>query len=257
MIRNLWHRAIRKAKYASSSGEEGAFSIDSFFIDVGDYKPTSGIKKSPTAKLFFDHSGRVIHKWLQYFPVYDRYLAPYKNGNAAMLEIGVSEGGSLELWRKYLGAHARIFGIDINPECANRVTPPNEVRIGSQADPIFLKSVIKEMGPPDIILDDGSHIAQHQLASFNILWSELKDGGVYIIEDTHTAYVPGEFEGGYRRANTAIELGKDLVDDLHGWYHPFENNFVQADHLNAVHFYDSMIVIEKQHSQRPTHTKIG
>jgi len=52
-----------------------------------------------------------------------------------MLEIGVSFGGSLEMWREYFGPEATIFGIDIDPECANRFARPNQVRIGSQDDP--------------------------------------------------------------------------------------------------------------------------
>ncbi len=68
---------------------------------------------------------------------------------------------------------------------------PNQVRIGSQDDPAFLRSVIDEMGSPDIILDDGSHVSDHQKISFETLWPLLKVGGLYVIEDLHTAYFPG------------------------------------------------------------------
>ena len=104
-----------------------------------------------------------------------------------MIEIGVFEGGSLDMWQRYLGADASIVGIDINPGCADRVDPPNVVHIGSQADRAFLEGVVAEFGAPELILDDGSHIARHQRASFEILFPLLQDGGLYIIEDTHTS----------------------------------------------------------------------
>ncbi len=83
-----------------------------------------------------------------------------------MLEIGVSKGGSLALWRKALGDRATIFGIDIDPKCAEFDGKFAKVRIGSQADASFLKSVVDEMGGVDLVLDDGSHVASHQRASF-------------------------------------------------------------------------------------------
>ena len=94
------------------------------------------------ARLFFATQGRMIHKWPHYLPIYERYFAPYHGTPARLLEIGVSGGGSLDLWRRYLGPDATVFGIDIDPACATAVSPPNQVRIGSQADPTFLRRVI-------------------------------------------------------------------------------------------------------------------
>jgi hypothetical protein len=83
-----------------------------------------------------------------------------------MLEIGVFKGGSLELWREYFGPAATIFGVDVNPKCADYVTAPNQVRIGSQDDALFLEKVVLEIGTLDIVLDDDSHIGHHQRRSF-------------------------------------------------------------------------------------------
>ena len=105
-----------------------------------------------------------------------------------MLEIGVFMGGSLALWRKFLGPDAVIFGIDINPSCIAFDGQFACVRIGSQDDPQFLRSIVAEMGGIDVVLDDGSHIASHQRASFDLLFPLLSDGGHYIVEDMHTAY---------------------------------------------------------------------
>ncbi len=68
----------------------------------------------PIERAFYGHDGRTVHKWHHYLPLYDRYLGSYRQLGrpVRILEIGVSEGGSLELWRGYFGAGAVIFGID-------------------------------------------------------------------------------------------------------------------------------------------------
>lgn len=209
------------------------------------------------ARLVFGKRGRVVDKWTHYPTVYERHFSKYRGTNFKMLEIGVFKGGSLELWREYFGPEATIFGVDINPECAGFVDPPNQVRIGSQDDPEFLKSVITEMGGVDVILDDGSHNAPHQVASFRALFPLLKDGGLYCIEDIHTAYWPGTYEGGYRRPKTAIELTKDVIDDMHSWYHDKGERWAPAKELLAVHVYDSICVIEKGKKNRPESIRVG
>ncbi len=208
-------------------------------------------------KLFYTNKDRIVDKWTHYLPIYDRHLAKYRDSNFKMLEIGVFKGGSLQLWRKYFGPNATIFGIDIDPDCAGYVDVPNQVRIGSQADPDFLHKVVNEMGGIDVILDDGSHIAEHQMASFKALFPLLADGGMYIIEDLHTSYWAGGFQGGFRRSGTGIELVKALIDDMHGWYHPFSPKLAPREVVSAVHFYDSIAIIEKTPREKPMRIKVG
>jgi hypothetical protein len=149
------------------------------------------------------------------------------------------------MWRSYFGAEATIVGSDIDPNCANRVTAPNQVRIGSQADATFLAQIVKEFGAPDVVLDDGSHIGHHQIASFHALFPLLKDGGLYIIEDTHTSYWP-DWEGAVGRRGTAIEFAKSLIDDQHFWYYTGGDHSGMGEFMPAIHFNDSVIVIEKR-----------
>lgn len=209
------------------------------------------------ARMVYQKNGRVVDKWTHYPAVYERHFSEYRGTNFKMLEIGVFKGGSLELWREYFGPDATIYGVDINPECAGFVDPPNQVRIGSQDDPEFLKSVVAEMGGVDVILDDGSHNAPHQAASFRALFPLLKDGGLYCIEDIHTAYWPGVYEGGYRRPGTAIEITKSIIDDMHSWYHESGEVWVSAKEVLAVHVYDSICVIEKGAKGRPESIRVG
>ena len=169
------------------------------------------------AGIFFANQGRTIHKWLHYLAIYDQLLEPYVGTAARMLEIGVFKGGSLGLWRKFLGDRAVVYGVDIDPGCARFDGETASVRIGSQDDPVFLRRVVAEMGGVDIVLDDGSHVASHQRASFEVLFPLLSEGGLYLIEDMHTAYWPS-YEGGLKRPGTAVEFLKDKVDDMHRHY---------------------------------------
>lgn len=209
---------------------------------------------SPLSDLFYGHHGKLIHKWGHFLPIYERHLARYVGTPVRLLELGVSHGGSLELWRDYFGKGAVIYGIDIDPRC--KALDPY-VRIGSQADPELLNSVVHEMNGVDVVIDDGSHIARHQRASFQTLFPLLATNGVYIAEDLHTAYWPA-WEGGLRRRGTFIELMKLLVDDLHAWYHN-GNSRVYDAHLSidGIHFYDSMVVIEKRPKEKPFHIQVG
>lgn len=208
-------------------------------------------------ELFYAHRGRIVHKWIHYLDIYDRHFAAYRNSPVKMLEIGVFRGGSLELWRDYFGPEATIFGIDVDPRCSAYATPPNQVRIGSQDDAVFLRSVVDEMGAPDIVLDDGSHIGRHQRASFDTLFPLLKEGGLYVIEDLHSAYWPGFWEGGYRRKGTMIEVIKVMIDDMHAWYHTKAQTTPARDSVGAIHVYDSIVVIEKRKVERPSHIQVG
>jgi cephalosporin hydroxylase len=208
-------------------------------------------------KIFFAHRGRETLKWAHYLDAYERHFASFRQTTVRVLEIGVLSGGSLDLWRDYFGPAATIAGVDIDRDCANRVTAPNIVRIGSQDDPDFLRGVVAEMGGLDIVIDDGSHIGRHQRASFDALFPLLSDGGLYAIEDLHTAYWPGHYEGGYRREGTAIGLVKQMIDDLHGWYHSRQRQTSARDEVGGMHVYDSLVIIEKRRKERPRHLHGG
>src|SRR5688572_16048006 len=91
-----------------------------------------------TLKEIFDsHKGRLIHKWDHYFEIYEKHFSRYRNSPVNILEIGVSHGGSLQMWRKYFGDHANIFGVDINPECKKFEDGKTKIYIGSQEDDQF------------------------------------------------------------------------------------------------------------------------
>jgi hypothetical protein len=118
-----------------------------------------------------------------------------------MLEIGVWKGGSLDMWRKFFGPDATLFGVDINSDCARFDGKSASVRIGSQDDPEFLRGVVKEMGKVDIVLDDGSHIASHQRASFEALFPLLSEGGLYIAPKASGSFLRPQTQGTFLLPN--------------------------------------------------------
>lgn len=206
---------------------------------------------------FAGNTENVVHKWHHYIPIYDRYFSRFRGTDVKFLEIGVHFGGSLEMWRKYLGADAKIFGIDIDKNCAAFDGQAGQVRIGSQADPDFLASVIDEMGGVDLILDDGSHRMEHVMASLNALFPRLSTGGVYMIEDMHTAYFP-RFGGGLNAPGNMFNAMRRVIDDMHGWYHKGKAHFPDlGQQVSGVHVHDSIVVLEKDPVFRPVHSRVG
>ncbi len=194
---------------------------------------------------FLSHDGRVVHKWKHYFPVYESHFRRYAGRPVRLLEIGCGEGGSLQLWKTYLGPHAQIVGIDIRPECAAFEEDQIAVRIGSQSDPVFLEQLLTEFGQPDIVIDDGSHVMSDVVATFTFLYPRVAETGVYLVEDMHTAYWD-EYGGGLRRPRTFIELTKSLIDELNADHS--RGQLPPTDFTRrtlSMHYYDSVVVFER------------
>lgn len=208
------------------------------------------------ADIYASTKGQLVHKWHHYIPLYDRYFSRYRGTSVKFLEIGVSRGGSLQMWRRYLGDDAIIFGIDIAEKCREFDGLYGNVRIGSQTDGAFLKSVVDEMGGVDVVLDDGSHQMTHIATSLRVLYPRLSLGGTYLIEDLHTAYRE-KFGGGYdARANFFNEI-RGIMDDLHRPYHDRGAQIPELDgSVTGIHIHDSIAVIEKGPVHPPVHSKV-
>jgi SAM-dependent methyltransferase len=194
---------------------------------------------------FLTNKQRAIHKWKHYFPAYETHFARFVNRPITFIEIGCGRGGSLQMWKRYFGPHARIIGIDIRPEVKQFEEDQIEIRIGDQSDTSFLESVIREFGTPDVVLDDGSHVMDHLVKTFHYLYPRTAPDGVYLVEDLHTAYWD-EFGGGVKRDGSFIELCKTLIDELNAdWSRDVlpPTDFTRS--TLSMHFYDSMAVFER------------
>ena len=109
-------------------------------------------------------------------------------------------------------------------------------------------------------MDDGSHENRHQIITLTNVFHMIKDGGIYWCEDTHTSYYykVRVRDGGYKNPNSFTEFCKDFIDVVnykHAQYAidvgPFDGPRVPVhlvsrfEKIQGLHFYDSLIVIEK------------
>jgi hypothetical protein len=186
---------------------------------------------------------------------YQTHFAPLRRKPIRLLEIGVggyadpqSGGESLRMWKAYF-PNGLIYGLDLADKRAH-----DEPRIrtlqGSQDDETLLKSISAQYGPFDIIIDDGSHVNAHVLKSFGVLFPLLSENGLYVVEDTQTAYWP-EFGGAPaadHAAPTSMNVLKALVDGLNHREFPrtgeLSPSYVER-HVVAMHFYHNLVFIQK------------
>lgn len=208
------------------------------------------------AEIYATNKGYEVHKWHHYIPLYDRYLNRYRGTGVRMLEIGVNKGGSLQMWRRYLGDDAVIFGVDIDKDCAALNGLSGQVRIGSQADPDFLRGVVEEMGGVDVVLDDGSHRMAHIETSLYTLFPMLEIYGIYLIEDLHAAYW-SNMGGGFKAKENFYNTVRRMIDDMHYAYHRKDLQVPELEGaVTGVHVHDSLVAIDKGPLLRPTHSRV-
>lgn len=197
-----------------------------------------------------------------YTKIYERFMNRKKNIPIKLLEIGIggyipgrdysdpyTGGASLKMWRDYF-KNGKICGLDIYEKKLNL---GNRVKIykGSQTDLNILKKIKKDFKNFDFIVDDGSHINSDVILTFQLLFSSLKNGGYYFIEDTLTSYLREYYggEGAYlKKNNTIMNYFKDLADKIN--YKEIENPYYKIDYfaknITEIHFYHNLIVIKKE-----------
>jgi hypothetical protein len=210
-------------------------------------------------KYFKENTGRLIHKWNHYFEVYDRHFAPFRGTDVHIVEFGVSYGGSLQMWKQYFGPQAKIFGVDINPECKKLEEDQVEIFIGDQEDRKFLRDLAGKIPRIDILIDDGGHTMQQQICTFEEIFPHITQHGIYLCEDTQTSYSP-KFDGGYKKPDTFIEYSKNFIDYIHAWQSSQADALPITDFTKSVHslhYYNGILVIEKRPMSRPFHLKTG
>jgi cephalosporin hydroxylase len=214
---------------------------------------------NPIERYFRSNNGRLIHKWLHYFDIYDRHFARFRNKPITVLEFGVSHGGSLQMWKSYFGPRARIIGVDINPKCAALAEEQIDIVIGDQGDREFLCTLRDQVGPIDVLIEDGGHSMTQQTATFEEFWPAIRDGGVFLIEDLHTSYWP-EYGGGNKKPGTFIEYAKNLIDAQHAWHARAGDGLAVDEYTRSIrgmHVYDSIIVFDKAKVTKPRHERTG
>lgn len=224
------------------------------------------------AELYAGHAGRVSQKWAGYLVAYDDVLAPRRPDRLTLLEVGVQNGGSLEVWSRYFPSAQVLVGCDIEPACAELTfdDPRIHVLVGDAGDPATIAAIASIAPSFDIIIDDGSHRSDDIVRTFVRLLPMLADGGVYIIEDLHCSYLES-FAGGLFAQRSALSFFRRLVDviniahwgldlDARGLLGPIVpealgDEFIRAlPTLRSVEFLDSLCIVRVDSAAR---TRLG
>ena len=196
-----------------------------------------------------------------YLDYYDRHFSSIRNEVKTFVEIGILGGKSLKMWEEYF-PNATIYGIDITPSCIEYESGRIKIFIGDQSDYQFLEKIKMEIGNIDILLDDGSHITNHQIKTFDILYPLINDGGFYAIEDLANSYEEILNQHNIRSIwpgmtyNKIDDTLKNYRSDFNNWifdrvkcldmmgYHkdqsPVKSNMI------GIHFYPMVLILENR-----------
>ncbi|MBI3440938.1 MAG: class I SAM-dependent methyltransferase, partial [Proteobacteria bacterium] len=212
--------------------------------------------------LYEEQRGKVSDKWSLYIDVYDRLLAPLRERPVTLVEVGVQNGGSLEIWPRYFPNGTAFIGCDIDPKCAALSYDDARISVivGNINSDAASQAILARAQSWDIFIDDGSHTSHDIIISFCNYFRFLKPGGLYIVEDLHCSYWP-PYGGGIVCATSSMSFFKLLCDMLNyeHWkteiaaesllatFFPGVNrpNFSLFSEIFSLTFFNSMCIIEK------------
>lgn len=216
------------------------------------------------ADLYASHRGKVSDKWTVYLKVYEELFRPYRARRLRLLEIGIQNGGSLEIWGRYFEAAAVLIGCDINVACAQlRYDDPRiHVVVGDANTDEAERAIAVHADRFDVIIDDGSHRSSDIIRSFVRYFPKLEQGGIFVVEDLHCSYWH-DFEGGLVDPWSSMSYLKRLADVINHehWGTPyrraevlrsFENRYGAAldeeslAQIHSIEFFNSVCVIRKR-----------
>ena len=204
-------------------------------------------KKYPSSKTTFN-----------YFDLYYSHFSSLKNKKLNILEIGVLDGDSLRIWRDFF-PNANICGFDINKK--NFTIKNVDIKVGNQVDTLFLSKIVKKYKYFDIIIDDGSHISNHVIKTFNFLFDYLSENGFYVIEDLQTSYFPryGGSRINLKKQDTSMNFIKQLLDSVN--YENFDRPFYLRNKfdgkINSINLYQNICFIKKGNSKNFLYKRIN
>ena len=218
----------------------------------------------PLARFYRTDKASGYHAYTRY---YAHHLASRRLRPNLVFEIGTGGfgsahlgGESLRMWRDYL-PRSRIVGIDIEEKHCAHLGHRVELVRADQSDPGQLAAIVERFGTPDIVIDDGSHIGDHVVTSFTTLFPLLNDGGIYVVEDLHTSYLPAFGGSDPPGPRTGVGLAQTLVGATQSLDVSFPAYFkVPAPiatfaGVGAVHAYPGIVFVEKVASD-PVHRRV-
>ena len=213
--------------------------------------------------IYNNHEEKVSDKWFSYINKYDELFAPYKDLPINLFEIGIQNGGSLEIYSKYFSKAQNIIGNDINIKCRELKFNDERIKlIVGDANEINTKQKILDLQKFDIIIDDGSHTSPDIIKSFANYFNHLKNGGLYIIEDLHCSYWK-QFKGGLFFPISSISFFKKIIDLINHDHWGIDKDFnfflklfimnykinikeIDFKSIKSIEFLNSVCVIKKE-----------
>ena len=194
-------------------------------------------------KAFLD-SPHPSSKHSTYFPAYDDIFTKYIGKEITFVEVGIFDGGSLFMWRNFFGKQARIIGIELNPEAKKWEKDGFEIFIGDQSDPDFWRDFYKQVGEIDILLDDGGHTYVQQIVTAEYALDNIKDGGVLVVEDTHTSYMDKFGDKSIKFINYISKM-TDRINTRFGSFENTKNN----KKVYSISVYESLVAFFKDNEK--------
>lgn len=204
-------------------------------------------KKYGTDKCDDSHT----YKNVSYCDIYDKYFSNIRHKVKKFVEIGIKDGASLKMWQEYF-PNAIIYGIDIDPRCKAFEDDRIKCYIGDQNDENFLLEMKRIIGNYDILLDDGSHITEHQIKTFKILYENCNDDGFYVIEDLRNSYEEVLNHHNIREIWTGMNYNHEN-DTLKNYRKDFNEfvekqvkklDFFDSGKLYSIHHYPMIVIFE-------------
>lgn len=187
---------------------------------------------------------------ISYCEIYEKHFSKNRLNVERLLEIGTLTGASARMWKEYF-PNAEINVVDINPYTKSYEEDRIKIHIGDQNDELFLMDLSQKLGPLDIIIDDGSHITEHQIKTFKFLYPNLKDNGFYVIEDLLNSYEEA-LHPDVRSVWPGMHYNKesDPLKNFRVDFNQFINDQIRSldqrlnEKLFSIHFYYQILMIE-------------
>lgn len=175
---------------------------------------TEELRLKTLAALYDEHTGKLSDKWESYIKSYDEVFSGIRSKSVRILEIGIQNGGSLEIWAKYFPNFEKIIGCDIDEKCLDLTYDDDRIAVivGNAMDPATEKKILELSGQFDIIIDDGSHESGDIVKAFARYFRHLAPGGLFVAEDLHCAYWKDPFNGGLHAPFSSMSFFKRLAD---------------------------------------------
>lgn len=181
-------------------------------------------------------------KYDNYFPAYEALLNKYVGQEVTVIEVGIYNGGSLFMWRKFFGSKARIIGIDLNPDAREWEKHGFEIYIGDQSSDLFWTELFQKIGMIDVLIDDGGHTNRQQIVTSHYAIQNINDGGVLIVEDVHTNYFR-EFGNPFRYS--FVNFAHRIVDGINSRAYALRRTYAQySTRVYSVSFFESMVAFQ-------------